>query len=229
MHTPWVTAHRGSMATHPENTMAAFRHAEQVGADELELDVQLSADGVSIVCHDETVDRTTDGSGAVASLTAQQLAALDAGDGRGLPTVEAVLRSTRLPFQVEIKAPGAARPLAQHVVRDARAEHRVRFISFDHETLRECRRLAPQVARGLITATDVEAAAHEARELGATMLCVHWPLVTEAVVTEVRRLGLRLASYVVDPSDAPRAIALGLDSLTTNDPAAMRLLVDAAR
>lgn len=229
MHTPLVTAHRGSMATHPENTMAAFRHAEQVGADELELDVQLSADGVPIVCHDETVDRTTDGSGAVVSLTAAQLASLDAGDGRGLPTVDTVLRNTRLPFQVEIKAPGAARPLAQHVVRGARAERRVRFISFDHEALRECRQLAPEVPRGLITDNDVEGAAHDALRLGATTLCVYWPLVNEDVVTEVRRLGMRLASWVVDPADAPRALTLGLDSVTTNDPAALRPLVDVAR
>ena len=74
-----VDAHRGASAWFPENTLVAFEAAIASGADSVELDVQLSADGVAVVIHDDTVDRTTLGSGAVAQLTAAELAALDAG------------------------------------------------------------------------------------------------------------------------------------------------------
>src|SRR3954463_9396296 len=74
-----LCAHRGAMDTHPENTIPSFQEAIQAGAHMIELDVQLSADGVAVLMHDDTVDRTTDGHGAVASLTFAQLHALDAG------------------------------------------------------------------------------------------------------------------------------------------------------
>jgi len=71
--TPLIIAHRGDSANAPENTMAAFRLALEKGADGIELDVMLSADGVPVVIHDSTVDRTTNGSGRVRELTLDQL------------------------------------------------------------------------------------------------------------------------------------------------------------
>ena len=76
---PLVIAHRGASALAPENTVAAFRLALAIGADGVEMDVQLSADGTPIVIHDSRVDRTTDGTGPVASLTTREITALDAG------------------------------------------------------------------------------------------------------------------------------------------------------
>ena len=88
---PQLIAHRGGLAHNPENTMAAFRYAIDVGADWLEMDVQRTQDGVLVVIHDETVDRTTDGTGNVADLTLEQLHALDAGNGEQVPTFEEVI------------------------------------------------------------------------------------------------------------------------------------------
>src|SRR5262245_12178960 len=76
---PRVFAHRGGAALGPENTIAAFDHGLTCGADGLELDVRLSADGIVVVCHDETLDRTTDTTGPVAARTASELAQVDAG------------------------------------------------------------------------------------------------------------------------------------------------------
>ena len=96
----FIWAHRGASASAPENTLAAFRAAEAAGAAGIELDVHLSADGVPVVIHDETVDRTTDGHGPVAALTLCRLRQLDAGRwfapafaGEALPTLEEILAS----------------------------------------------------------------------------------------------------------------------------------------
>jgi glycerophosphoryl diester phosphodiesterase len=105
-------AHRGASAAAPANTMAAFEKALALGADGIELDVQLSADGVPVVIHDFTVDDTTDGSGKVARMTLAQLEQLDAGSyfdpafaGERIPTLEKVLEvmGNRLLLNIELK------------------------------------------------------------------------------------------------------------------------------
>jgi glycerophosphoryl diester phosphodiesterase len=81
-------AHRGGLAYRPENTLAAFQNAIDQGVDWLEFDVQMTKDGALVVIHDETVDRTTNGSGRVADMTLEQIRALDAGQGERVPTFE---------------------------------------------------------------------------------------------------------------------------------------------
>ena len=95
---PLVVAHRGNSSVAPENTLAALESAWRVGADVIEIDLQLTADGVAVVIHDETVDRTTDGAGRVDQLTGAQVADLDAGSwfadhfgGQRVPTVQDLL------------------------------------------------------------------------------------------------------------------------------------------
>lgn len=131
---PLRIAHRGGAALAPENTLAAFRNAvDQWHADMIELDVRASADGRCVVIHDATVDRTTDGSGAVADMRHDELAALDAGyrftqdggrtfpfrgRGIGVPTIEQVLET--LPdvrLTVEVKTGAAQRPLFEAIER----------------------------------------------------------------------------------------------------------------
>src|SRR5215216_2099277 len=87
-----MIAHRGGPTNAPENTLAAFRNAITQGADWLEFDVQMTKDGALVVIHDETVDRTTDGTGAVHDLTLEQIRSLDAGQGEKVPTFEEVLQ-----------------------------------------------------------------------------------------------------------------------------------------
>lgn len=135
---PLLIAHRGGSALAPENTLAAFRNGADVwGADMTELDVHASADGHCVVIHDPTVDRTTDGVGAVAELTLAELQKLDAGyrftadggatfpfRGRGvnIPTIDEVLSALpRMRFIVEVKTGAAQTPLFAAIRRlDAR-------------------------------------------------------------------------------------------------------------
>ena len=88
---PQLIAHRGGRVYKPENTIAAFQHAIDTGADWIEMDVQRTKDGELVVIHDETVDRTTDGTGRVVDLTLEQIRALDAGNGERVPTFEEVI------------------------------------------------------------------------------------------------------------------------------------------
>jgi glycerophosphoryl diester phosphodiesterase len=118
-----IIAHRGASGTAPENTVAAFDLARRRGADAIELDIRLTADGVPVVLHDATLDRTTDGRGSVGLLMLDQLQKLDAGarfttdngrtfpfrgSGIRVPTLTEVLRALPgLPLLVEIKEPPA--------------------------------------------------------------------------------------------------------------------------
>src|SRR5262249_51516845 len=115
-------AHRGDSKSHPENTLAAFRAAVEIGVDMCELDVQLTRDGALVVIHDDTVNRTTDGKGAVADLTLDEIRKLDAGArfaggarGERIPTLEEVFSATRgrCGLNVELKVAGAERKVAQ--------------------------------------------------------------------------------------------------------------------
>src|SRR6188474_1210870 len=112
---PILIAHRGGSLEAPENTMAAFRHAIEVGMRLVELDVQLSSDGEMVVIHDETLDRTTDGTGAVHDYTLEELRQFDAGTkfgpqfvGERIPTLREVLElclDKGAGVVIELKAP----------------------------------------------------------------------------------------------------------------------------
>lgn len=125
-----VLGHRGASGLLPENTLAAFDLARRLGVDGLEFDVHLSADGVPVVHHDRTLDRTTNLRGPVRAQTARALGRADAGGGERVPTVAEALEATGdLPLLIELKVAEAALPLLQ-VIRAAGAGGRVMVASF---------------------------------------------------------------------------------------------------
>jgi glycerophosphoryl diester phosphodiesterase len=145
-------AHRGGPGGEggPEGTLAAFGAAVDAGADWLEFDVRTTSDGVLVVLHDASVDRTTDGTGAIASLTLAQVRALDAGAGATIPTVEEVVdlaAGAGVPILPEIKDGGAHPAAAEQLVELLRAKgylDRAVIQAFEAETLVELRRVAPE-------------------------------------------------------------------------------------
>ena len=163
---PMVYAHRGGAGLAPENTIPAFDNGLALGADGVEFDVQLSKDGCVVICHDPTVDRTTDGTGAIADLTAAEMAALDAGfrfsrdgafpfrgQGIGVPTLRGVLeRFPQATLLVELKASDPK--LAQAVIDEVRAHaaiERVTIGSFHQGALDAVRACEPRIRTGADT------------------------------------------------------------------------------
>ena len=161
-------AHRGASHDAPQNTLAAFRLAREMGADGLELDVQVSKDGEAVVIHDFTVDETTDGSGWVRDMTLGQLKDLDAGSwfgpafaGERIPTLAEVFSAIgeRLLVNVELKTTGMRDQGLERTVLALIERHRmedhVLISSFNPFALRRCKRLAPRVRAGLLVAPDL--------------------------------------------------------------------------
>jgi glycerophosphoryl diester phosphodiesterase len=246
---PVIVAHRGASATHPENTLSSFEEAIRLGARIVELDVRLTSDGVAVVMHDASVDRTTDGSGAVHELTAAQLRALDAGThGRleRVPTLAEVLElaSGRAAVALEIKnLPGEPGYDAdrERVVEATHAElERTAFdgpalvLSFNPTSVRASKAIAPDVPTGFLT-TDLvpppDALALAVAERHEMVLPGTRSLIPagEAFVDEVHAAGLRVGTWTVDePEELEMLLGWGVDAVASNDPA-MALAVLAER
>lgn len=230
-----IIGHRGASGTCPENTVAAFRRAEQIGAHMIELDVQLSRDGEVVVMHDDTVDRTTDGHGAVAAQTLDQLRRLDAGrwfapefEGERIPTLAEVLDQVRLPVNVELKAGGGreleARTLA--VVGEAGALGRVVFSSFEHESLVRLRALTADAELGVLwTSRELSPALVLAARVGARAVHLRKTAASASNLAAVREKGLATRVWTVnEPKEFARLQAAGASGVFTDYPERFLLL-----
>lgn len=158
-----IYGHRGASAYAPENTLEAFRLAMDMGADGFELDVHMSRDGELVVIHDETVDRTTDGTGFVRELTLAQLKALDASCGMEgyrdvrIPTLREVfslIQNTHHIVNVEIKTDEHFYPGIEEkclaLAAEMGVEERIVYSSFNHFTLRKLQQLKPDGKLGML-------------------------------------------------------------------------------
>jgi glycerophosphoryl diester phosphodiesterase len=232
-----VVAHRGASAHAPENTFAAYELALTQKADAIELDVHLTADGQLAVIHDETVDRTTSGSGAVAALTMDEIRAFDAGArfgagefaGQGLrvPTLPEVLDwlPDGVGLAVEIKARPAV-PATVEALRESRVGRagEVTVISFDEASINEAHELDPSLVTGLLLVPS------DSLERGMTYAVQHhhlgvlpWDgdlgLDPTYLLAQAASLGRRIGCYVVDePERMQQLAALGLWGFVTNAP-----------
>jgi glycerophosphoryl diester phosphodiesterase len=243
-----VYAHRGGAALRPENTIAAFDHGLSFGADGLEFDVHLSRDGVVVVHHDESLERTTNGRGLLRERTAGELAALDAGQwfraldgapdafpyrgrGHGVPPLRAVLArysTARLIIELKVNDPELARRTIDDV-RAAGALNRVALGSFGGRVLRAARAYEPRLPTG---------AAREETRWALYRSWVRWPLtsppyrefqvpeqsgsttiVTPRFIEHAHRAGIPVKVWTVnDPADMRRLLEWGVDALITDRP-----------
>ena len=230
-----VVAHRGSSGHYPENTMLAFEKAIVEGAHALELDVRASADGVPVVIHDETLDRTTSGMGSVGAFDATALKRFDAGSGQEIPTLEEVLEAfPDTPMIVELKEPGVSQAVSE-VVRKRADQRRLLFGSFLHAALRPFN--SPEHKR---SASRREVASFWlAVKLGMPGLRGAYAaftvpetqrgllVVDEKFVQRARRCGKPVHVWTVnDRADAQRLRTLGVSGIITNFPRLMANLED---
>ena len=217
-----ITGHRGSLGTEPENTLRSFRRAVADGCDEVELDLRVTSDGELVILHDATVDRTTNGTGEVASLTLAELRTLDAGQGEVVPTWHEVVAAVPVRFQAEVKDPAAVPLLADSLQADSDLAARTLVTSFHPEILLAVRRAFPGATTGRIfgrTTPDVLALTREAEASWA--LCGITGLTSE-LVAELHAAGLSVTAWPVpDGAILEQAVALGVDGVTTDNPHAL--------
>lgn len=227
--------------------MTAFRLAADAGADLIEFDVHLTADDVPVVIHDDTLERTTEGNGPVREHTLAEIRSLDASYGRAafagerVPTLDEVVawaRTTTLGLSLEIKQPEplSGRPRYAGIVdRVAEVLTRHRMVdrtlvhSFDHPTVREMREALPDVTTAILygggTFTEPLLLALPAHASG-----IHpwWTSVSAAVCQAAHDEAMHVHAWgfpePADPGVVARLVAAGVDSLDTNDPAALRRL-----
>jgi glycerophosphoryl diester phosphodiesterase len=223
----WVVGHRGAMGYCPENTLASFERALELGADWIELDVHLSRDRALIVIHDETLERTTNGRGLVRDHSLAELRQLDAGDGQRLMTLDEVLewaagRNTVVDIEIKngpIYYDGIEDAVVA-AVRNARMVDQVIVISFDHAAAKRVKSLEPRVATGVLYGCrPADGGIGLARAAGANAVLPHWAYVTREDVAAAHAAGLSVAPWTSsDPTVLRELIACGVDAIGTNHP-----------
>lgn len=231
---PAVVGHRGAPVHAPENTLAGFRRAEQDGAAWLECDVHLSRDGQVVVMHDESIDRTAAAdsarrTGALAALTAAELAEVRLEAGEPVPLLPELLAVTGVPLFIEVKAPAAAtavgKLLAALPTSSPAAASTV--ISFHPEALAQVVRDAPGTPVSLLVEQIDEAAVAAATELGASGIGPGIDGLCLAAGRAVHAAGLRLNPWTVNTAEQLAvALACEADTITTDDPAWLHARLD---
>ena len=233
---PLNLGHRGASAYAPENTLAAFRLAAEMGADGVELDAKVARDGVVVIMHDPTVDRTTDGTGRVSDLTLAELKRLDAGAkfhakfaGERIPTLEEVFEavSNQLIINIELTNYASRGDDLEFKVLDLIAKHnladRVMVSSFHPLSLRKVKRAAPHIVCGLLYSAD--SPIYLRQTWGAPLIPdlearhPEYPLVDAGFVRRVHARGQKINVWTVnEEADMRRMIEAGVDAIMTDKP-----------
>jgi glycerophosphoryl diester phosphodiesterase len=228
---PFVIGHKGAAAVAPENTLASFRAALAAGAPAVECDLHATRDGVPVVIHDATVDRTTDGSGRIEDMTAAEVRALDASFGmeafRGerIPTLEELLAlvAGRAAISLEYKAMAAVEASVP-ILRRHDAARWCTAWAFNADVLREARRLMPELSRtqNVGRVEDWDSVLDAARELGSIGVSLSQDLVTAERVLAAKARGLIFYTWTANTADQwRRLVECGVDAIVTDDPSGL--------
>ena len=217
--------HRGAAGHEPENTLRSFMRAVQLNADITELDVHLCASGELVVIHDETVDRTTDGSERVGEMTLGELRALDAGEGERIPTLNEVFSALQgwIVVNVELKGRGTAEPVYELI--NGLIQHRkwihggILVTFFDWGMLEETRSLSEKARLGPLFHREPFKALRFAQEIKAHSVNPFHGIVDAGLIRDAHRLGLAVYPWTVNEAqDIARVKALGVDDVISDYP-----------
>jgi len=216
--------HRGAAGHAPENTLGAIHKGIALGVDFIEIDMRRTADGVLVILHDETVNRTTDGKGRIDRLSLQEIQTLSAGNGEIIPTLEDALKAVagRAGLLLELKVKGMAQQAVETVRRRGFTDP-VIYASFLHDELTQIRAFAPnaplmalfgRLPRNLV----VSAVRHGASHVG-----LRHDTATHRLVDACHRAGLLVYIYTADnPHDIHHGLSLGVDGVISNYPERIR-------
>ena len=239
MRAPWIIAHRGASGSSPENTLAAFERAVALGAQFIETDLHLTRDARFVAIHDKTLERTTNGKGAVRDYTLAELRELDAGMwydrqfmGQKIPTLEEVLEFARrhdVVFYLEIKydsAWGMHHALTAALGGTGNAARTI-VISFDPSTVDAVRKLDASIMTGLLVEGPHRDFVKSATEVGARQLCPKAELVTRELMDQAHRSDLHVVTWTVnDVAKMTSVMAAGVDGIMTDVPDRLRATIE---
>jgi glycerophosphoryl diester phosphodiesterase len=234
MDLPPVIGHRGAAAYAPENTLAGFRRARELGCSWVEFDVRLTADGVPVVCHDPHLDRTTTGSGLISGLPLATVRACDAGKrfadgfaGERVPLLAEVLAlavELSLSIDIEIKADRGREYATAAAVADVLRGNRYKpsgliVSSFLQPAVAAMRELAPLVPRAVLFRAMPHDWRRIAERLGVGMIGADHRRLTRRSVVAIRAAGYPLAAYTVNDSARARLLhGWGVTSVFSDAP-----------
>ncbi|MFB5677955.1 glycerophosphodiester phosphodiesterase [Paenibacillus terreus] len=236
-------AHRGASGTCPENTMAAFRRALELGATGIETDVQRTRDGRLVLIHDEYLLRTTGDERLVEEVTVEEVRELDAGSwfgeafkGEKLPFLEELLdlvSGTDIILNLELK--NSIRPysgMEEQViaaVKKAGLEEQVLISSFNHYSLAECKKIAPEIQTGVLYIEGLYQPWEYARTFGATALHPYKEAVTPEWVAAAAEAGIVYNPFTVNEAEEMKSlIAAGVNGIITDYPELLHELLTAS-
>ncbi|MGC1107641.1 MAG: glycerophosphodiester phosphodiesterase family protein [Candidatus Acidiferrales bacterium] len=236
---PWIIGHRGAPGYAPENTMASFRRAVELGAAFIETDLRLSHDARFVAMHDATLDRTSNGRGLVRDFTLAQLRELDAGSwfapefaGEKIPTLDEILafaREVDVVFYLEVKheAGWGVHHGVAGALRAANESARSVVISFDPSMLANLRRLDAGLLMGFLFESPLANVVEKAQQIGARQICPRADLVTRQLLNEAQEAGLQVATWTVnEPAQMDALISMGVNGIMTDYPDRLRAAVN---
>ena len=217
--------HRGAKGYEPENTLIGFEKALTLGVDQIELDIHLSADGEIMVIHDETIDRTTNGSGCVNSLTCTELQQFRIREQQYIPTlIEVVdLIDRKCSVNIEIKSANLADKLVtvleQFIIeKDWKYSHFI-VSSFEWDTLEKVRSLNPEILIGVLTETNIEDALAFAKKIKAQAINPDFQLLSKDNVSAMKQAGFQVFSWTVNEiEDIKRIQSYKVDGIISDFP-----------
>lgn len=223
--------HRGARGYAPENTLEGFELAKNLGVDGIEFDVHMSKDNVLVVIHDDSVDRTTNGSGRIRDMTLSQLRKLDAGvkfgakwEGAKIPTLAEVLTKIRhVRYKIEIKHGGSIYPGIEQrlldLIEDLGAKKSVRVTSFDYDALKNTRALDDTIELGLIIHGRIGWFIEIATRLRAKWIQANYGLLEQSDVALAHDQGIMVGAWGVnDEKEVLNLLQMGVDDVTLDRP-----------
>lgn len=235
-----ILAHRGASKERPENTMAAFRRAEELNVFGLEMDVHLLPDGTMIVRHDDNLGRCENVSGSIYSLSGAEVQKIPVGknhpgefENETMPSFGELLQwlqTNRMFLNVEIKPGGFLSEVGERTV-EALEQYRMRerciISSFDHHILREIKQRHPEYKVGILYSQPCGDVVDYCLKYGFDAIHPYYRLISEPLVRDCHRSGIAVNVWTVDePDDIRRMIEWGVDSVISNDAAAAQQILD---
>lgn len=225
-----IVGHRGAPAEAPENTVASFRIADEVGAGEVETDVRVSADGQLLMLHDANLDRVAvdpaqRGIGDVAELPWSKISSVDLGSGQRVPTLEEMYAATSTPIQLEVKALEAVDGLVGYFADHPDDAARTIISSFSLEAMAAAVEKLPDLRRGVIIGSWIKAEAHPGgalellKQTGSSRLHCGWEGLTSDVVDTLHDAGYEVHGWPGrEREHYQRAVETGVDGTCADDP-----------